>query len=445
MSTSDDVWISRLGRERRARQEAEGLLESKASELWLANQSLASARDELEEKVLQRTEALRTAVGQAEEASRSKSEFLANMSHELRTPMNGVLGMVSLMREGLLDTEQEECVGVIEDSARLLMRIINDILDLSKIESGQMDLQEAPTDLEDLIGRVVSLLSSRAEERGLSLILDVEKSAKGLFIADGLRIRQVVMNLVGNALKFTAEGSVTIKVRVEAEDIVIEVADTGVGIRPDRLDRIFERFTQADQSTTRRFGGSGLGLTICRLLAEKMGGRVEAKSTEGEGSTFIVHLPLKRADQGSPDSAEEAKKSSAEERRALSGRVLLAEDNLTNAKVAKKMLERFGLQVSWVENGNEAVRATLESEFDLVLMDWHMPECSGLQATETLRASGKPLPPIVAMTANAMRGDRQACLDAGMSDFISKPVEIDDLYDIVSRWLGGADRGRRSA
>ena len=436
MAPSDEVWSTRLGRERRARQEAESLLESKASELWLANQSLASARDELEEKVLQRTEALKEAVARAEEASRSKSDFLANMSHELRTPMNGVLGMATLLRETLLDSEQGECVGVIEDSARLLMQIINDILDLSKIESGQMDLVVTPTDIDDLIRRVVTLLAPRAEERGISLHFRSDQRARGHFLADGLRIRQVVMNLVGNALKFTSEGSTTISLGVRDGRILIEVTDTGVGIPPDRLEQIFDRFTQADQSTTRRFGGSGLGLTICRLLVEQMGGSVQAESTEGQGSTFAVELPLKRVEAEPRAEVEAPTRAPEAERRILSGRVLLAEDNSTNARIASKMLERFGLEVSVVENGHEAVRRTLEGTFDLVLMDWHMPECSGLQATQLLRSSNQPLPPIIAMTASAMRGDRQACLEAGMDDFIAKPVGVDDLYSIVSRWLG---------
>lgn len=435
MESSDEVWSARLGRERRARQEAESLLESKASELWLANQSLASARDELEEKVLQRTEALKEAVAHAEEASRSKSEFLANMSHELRTPMNGVLGMATVLKETLLDSEQQDCVGVIEDSARLLMQIINDILDLSKIESGQMDIVEAPTDLVDLIRRVVDLLTPRAEERGVKLYFRTDPEAAGHFLADGLRIRQVAMNLVGNALKFTEEGSATISLGVRDGRILIEVKDTGVGIPADRLERIFERFTQADQSTTRRFGGSGLGLTICRLLVEQMGGAVYAESKEGEGSTFAVELPLQRVEVERRVEHTAAASTSAGALHALAGRVLLAEDNPTNARIATKMLERFGLEVTVVENGHEAVRQTLDSPSDLILMDWHMPECSGLQATEMLKAAGQPLPPIVAMTASAMRGDRQACLDAGMDDFIAKPVGIHDLYEVVSRWL----------
>ena len=431
----DTIWKRRFDRERAARKAAEQLLETKSHALWDAHHQIAAANESLEQRVAERTAELEAARDAAEDASRTKSAFLANMSHELRTPMNGVIGTASLLALTELSEDQRSLVGTIDASATDLLGLLNEILDLSKIEAGKLSLEVHPFDLVACARGVVTLLGAKADEGGLRLHLDVDPSLTAFRIGDETRTRQVLLNLIGNAIKFTQEGQVTLRVDGDEDQVRLQVIDTGVGIPADRLERVFDDFEQADSSTTRRFGGTGLGLAISRRLVNEMGGELGVVSTLDVGSTFSAQLPLPATEPVMPV----ARPNIGERSLRPGALVLLAEDNLVNQKVAQRMLERAGCVVAVAGNGREALEAFQAGDWDLVLLDWQMPELSGLEVAQAIRAFEaehmRASTPVVAMTANAMQGDRETCLRAGMDAYLAKPIRYEELVQALSRWI----------
>ena len=396
----------------------------------LGNRVYGIARDVTEKVAAE--QALREATAAAEAANRAKSEFLANMSHEIRTPLNGVIGIVDALSRTGLTPEQAEMVALIGSSGVTLERLVSDILDVSKIEAGHLDLENRPFDLDEALAAPLDVMRLRAETKGLAFDLRRDADARGLFVGDSTRIRQVLDNLLSNAIKFTPAGSVGVAIAMDENSgglsrLTLRIDDTGVGFSPDHAAHLFDRFSQADATITRRFGGTGLGLSICRSLVELMGGRISAASTPGVGSRFTVEIPLTRATSLIDHDARQRARAAEAERPLPPLRVLLAEDHPVNQRVVQLILAAHAMQVVTVADGEQALAAFQAGTFDLVLMDMQMPGMDGLTATRAIRRTEAERPaqtrtPIVMLSANAMAEHRDQAQAAGADLHVPKPI-----------------------
>ncbi len=404
---------------------------------------LSNRNVELEKLVEERTQSLQKAVAEADKANQSKSQFLANMSHEIRTPMNAIINLSQLALQGELSTDQRDYIEKVFLSGQNLLQIINDILDFSKIEAGKLDIESTPFDLPQLITEIASILQLTAETKALALNFNLSPQIPTQLIGDGHRLRQILINLINNAIKFTHQGEVTVKVDVIAStdkltEIQFSVTDTGIGISDEQMSRLFQPFSQADVSTTRKYGGTGLGLVICKQLIDNMNGEINVVSSLNKGSTFIFKLPFKISSitekKITPTHDKEIINTESPVKKDVE--ILLVEDNEINQLIATRYLQQQGYKTLIAVHGIEALEKLNQQNVDLILMDLQMPEMDGYEATKKIRQQPKWADiPIIAMTADAMNDVNEKCLAAGMNDYISKPINVKQLNETLRRWL----------
>ncbi|MDQ8185362.1 response regulator [Pelagicoccus sp. SDUM812002] len=436
------------------------------SEKWHTEKSTRDLLAELEQKVADRTQQiskankslnslnseLQVAVAEARAAERAKGRFLATMSHEIRTTLNGIIGASHMLNHSnSLNDSDLEFASIIQKSGDALMIIINDILDYSKYENGQLELEKIPFSLKDLARECTNLMENALTRMNINLVLEHDEKLPELVVGDPARIRQVILNLLNNAFKFGRDGTVTLSIKAEAiheksATLRIEISDNGIGMSSETVERLFSAFMQADSSTTREYGGTGLGLAICKLLADAMSARIDVTSELGKGScfAFVLELPFPKENvKAVPiEKTRSNKQETASVRKAVDldfggKRVLLVDDNAINRKLGKRFLEQMKVGVTLATNGLEALETATREDFDLILMDLQMPELDGLEATQKIRSSGSPRSevPIIALTANAFSDVRDQCKEAGMDDFLTKPLRVNELADALGRWI----------